>query len=176
MSEERGEVPDAFVHEELGPIAFVYGDETMGLAHIKGKRGIEFVMRIPSVLKYGRVERDPKYPRAYVVDDADPANVAVIRLDWDGQAKVWLVTLYPDEQEKFVRQARTSNVPPEQTSTRIPDVTGQENFSTSEETGLDLSDDPNSPNYRYRDTGVIEGARKMNVTESFRAAVRQGQL
>lgn len=139
MAEKRGEVPDAFVHEELGPIAFVYGDETMGLAHIEDKRGIEFVMRIPSVLKYGRVERDPKYPRAYVVDDADPANVAVIRLDWDGQSKVWLVTLYPDEQRKFVRQARTSNVPPEQTSTRIPDVTGQENFSTSEETDRDLS-------------------------------------
>jgi hypothetical protein len=40
----------------------------------------------------------------------------------------------------------------------------------------DESDDPNSPNYRYRDTGVIDGARKMTVTESFRAAVRQGQL
>lgn len=25
--------------------------------------------------------------------------------------------------------------------------------------------DPNSPNYRYRDTGVIAGARKMSVTD-----------
>lgn len=36
--------------------------------------------------------------------------------------------------------------------------------------------DPNSPNYRYRDTGMIEGARKFNVTEAFREAARKGQL
>lgn len=40
----------------------------------------------------------------------------------------------------------------------------------------DDSLDPNSPNYRYRDTGVIEGARKFNVTEAFREAARKGQL
>ena len=39
-----------------------------------------------------------------------------------------------------------------------------------------LSDDPNAPNYRYADTGHIAGARKFDVTEAFREAVKNGQL
>lgn len=43
MQEKRGEVPDAFTHPELGSIAFIYGDEGMGLRHIEAKRGIRWV-------------------------------------------------------------------------------------------------------------------------------------
>ena len=39
----------------------------------------------------------------------------------------------------------------------------------------DGSDDPNSPNYRYRDTGIIAGARKFNVAATFKAAAKDGQ-
>jgi hypothetical protein len=63
--EKRGEVPDAFLHPELGPIAFVYGDKNMGLKHIEDKRGRDFVDRIPDVLPKGRVVRDEKLPQAY---------------------------------------------------------------------------------------------------------------
>ncbi|MBK1695118.1 hypothetical protein CKO09_10260 [Chromatium weissei] len=101
MIEKTGEVESAYIHDELGSISFIYGDAKKGLAHIKDKRGMEFVNRIPQVLRTGRVERDSKLPRAYIVDDNDPANVAVIRLDWDGKAKTWLVTLYPDDWGKF---------------------------------------------------------------------------
>lgn len=39
-----------------------------------------------------------------------------------------------------------------------------------------LSDDPSAENYRYKDTGIIEGARKFNVTEQFREAVKNGRM
>lgn len=102
MREKTGEVPDAYIHPDLGPIAFVYGDEKMGLRHIEAKRGTVFLDRIPSVLRYGKAERDSDgLPRAYVIDSSDPANVAVIRLDWNGKQKTWLVTIYQDDWGKF---------------------------------------------------------------------------
>lgn len=55
----------------------------------------------------------------------------------------------------------------------------EEGKATGEAKGapaLAASDDPNSPNYRFRDTGVIEGARKFDVTDDFRQAVKAGQL
>lgn len=99
---------DAFTHPELGAIAFVYGDEKMGLRHIEAKRGIQWVNRIPAILREGKVEHDPKVPRAFVVQNADPSNVAVIRLDWDGQQKTWLVTAHPDDDGKWVGDGKTS--------------------------------------------------------------------
>ena len=108
MQEQRGEVADAFTHPELGPIAFVYGDKDMGLRHIEAKRGIQWVRRIPDILRNGRLERDPKLPRAYLVQDGDPSGVAVIRLDWDGEQKTWLVTAHPDDKGKWSGVGKTS--------------------------------------------------------------------
>lgn len=39
----------------------------------------------------------------------------------------------------------------------------------------ELSDDPNSPNYRFKDTGYIAGSRKEEVTAMFREASRTGK-
>ncbi|MDN5924666.1 MAG: hypothetical protein L0H70_06665, partial [Xanthomonadales bacterium] len=108
MAEKDGEVADAFTHPELGPIAFVYGNEKMGLRHIEAIRGINWVNLIPTILRNGRVERDKKLPRALIVQDADPANVAVIRLDWNGQQKTWLVTAHPDDTGKWSGADKTS--------------------------------------------------------------------
>lgn len=108
MDFKSGEVPDAFIHPELGPIAFVYGDEKMGLRHIEAKRGMQWVLRIPEILRNGRLERDQKVPRAFIVDGASHSNVAVIRLDWDGQQKVWLVTAHPDDEGKWSGAGKTS--------------------------------------------------------------------
>lgn len=102
MAEKQGEVPDAFTHPELGAIAFVYGDEKMGLRHIAEKRGAGFLRSIPAILKNGNVVRDDKgLPRTYLVHNTDPKRVAVIRLDWDGQQKTWLVTAYQDDDGKL---------------------------------------------------------------------------
>lgn len=111
MAEKKGEVVDAYIHPEIGPIAFVYGDEAMGLRHIEAKRGIKWVQRIPEILRNGRLERDPnpKLKRAYIVQQSDPSNVTVIRLDWDGQQKTWLVTAHPDDKGKWGGVGKTSS-------------------------------------------------------------------
>ncbi|MDD2608628.1 MAG: hypothetical protein PHX60_02900 [Giesbergeria sp.] len=111
MQEKRGEVTDAFTHPELGKIGFVYGDNNMGLLHIANKRGMEWVNRIPEILKTGELVKDEGgLPRTYLVRRADtPPSVAVIRLDWDGKGKTWLVTAYPDDFGKFTKSKNPDN-------------------------------------------------------------------
>jgi hypothetical protein len=112
MNEKTGEAVEAFVHPELGPIAFVYGNEQFGLRHIEAKRGAEFLERIPSILESGKVVKDENgLPRAYIVEEGDPAHVAVIRLDWDGEQKTWLVTSYPDTVGKFGEPVVAGSIP-----------------------------------------------------------------
>ncbi len=110
MREKRGEIVDAYLHPEIGRIAFVYGDEKYGLRHIEARRGMSWVNRIPDILRAGRVERDPKgLPRIFLIDDTQPkANVMVIRLDWDGRQRAWLMTVHPDDKGKWSGAAKTS--------------------------------------------------------------------
>jgi hypothetical protein len=157
MAEKKGKVPGAFHHPDLGAIAFVYGDASMGLRHIEKKRGIEYVNRIPDVLRKGRVVRDEKLPRAYLVTDDDPPHVITIRLDFDGKAKTWVITSFDDDRGKFVRQARTSDVPPVTASPRIPDATGQVQSSRSVA--------ENQPVEKQENSG--EGKEAADITESF---------
>ena len=59
----------------------------------------------------------------------------------------------------------------EQLGESVPKPDGE--VSASEDDGL--SDDPNSPNYRYKDTGYIAGSRKEQAASMIRAAARNGQ-
>jgi len=142
MSERRGEVPDAFVHPELGNIAFVYGNEQMGLRHIEVKHP-EMLARIPDILRTGRLVRDDgSVPRAYIVQDGNPAQLAVLRLAWDGEQKIWLVTAHEDDVGRFSQHSQKespdapSGVIPEQpthTGNPVVDskvVAGQGNSTT----------------------------------------------
>lgn len=104
MKEKRGEISDAFIHPELGPIAFIYGDDVMGLSHIVHDHGAAALHGVPDLLRSGRVVMDEKFPRAYIVDDAEVPNLAVIRLDFDGKAKTWLITSFPAERGTFARR------------------------------------------------------------------------
>lgn len=131
IAAREGEVPDAYIHPELGPIALVYGDENMGLRHIIKRRGMAWVDRIPGILRHGELVRDEKHPRAYLVDRREePAHVSVIRLQWDGHDKTWLMTAYEDDQGKFARQSRLSNEPTAGAASRIPAANGQADHNT----------------------------------------------
>lgn len=109
MAEGRGEVADAFTRPELGPIAFVHGKPDgkngrggFGLAHIAQDRSTEMLNDLPRILREGTVYADPKgLPRAYIVTDEAPAHFAVVRLQWDGQSKAWIVTAIRDEVGEF---------------------------------------------------------------------------
>jgi hypothetical protein len=127
LAQRQGEVRNAFASPEnpVANLTLIYGDETMGLRHIQDKHP-EMISRLPDLLRNGRTVTDPAdNPRLYIVDDADPASVAVVRLDYDGFAKTWLVTAFEDNQGKFARQVQTSNGPPASASPRVPDATGR---------------------------------------------------
>jgi hypothetical protein len=146
MAEKQGEVRNAFASPEnpVANITLLYGDESHGLRHIQDKHP-EMIARLPDLLRKGRVVTDAAgLPRLYLVDDADPANVAVLRLDYDGFEKTWLVSAFEDYQGKFARQVRTSNGPPASASPRVPDATGprQDTPDAPADQGLTPTTDP----------------------------------
>ena len=79
-------------HPTLGEISLVYGDGTIGLSHIAARRGDAFLKRIPALLEggdiYGKENQDG---RVFIGNNT---NEATIRMDWNGEAKAWLVSAY----------------------------------------------------------------------------------
>lgn len=90
MSQKTGEA--IVSHPELGDVSLVYGDGSMGLSHIAGRRGADFLKRLPALLADGTVyAKDNQTGRVFIGTDADEAT---IRLDWDGNARTWLASAY----------------------------------------------------------------------------------
>lgn len=116
VSRQNGEVADAVVHPELGDIAFVWGrsdadapgkQSGFGIKHILEDHSQETLDRVPDLLRNGRVvRRDDRPANVFILDDATPANVGVMRLDWDGRSKTWLVTSFADERGDFARHQK----------------------------------------------------------------------
>lgn len=108
MADKDGE---AIVHRaDLGDISLVYGDEQAGLEHIARRRGTDFMDRLPGLLKDGLLYSKPgQKDRVFLGTDSDEA---VLRLQWDGKAKTWLLSAYekyPDlKPASEVEQSRRS--------------------------------------------------------------------
>ena len=104
MRVKEGHVPAAFNKEGLGDIDLPWGRDGKkgyGLAHIIERRtkdgfnGEAFARELPGIIDRGILERREEYPgRAYIIDGK---SEAVIRLDWSGEKRAWLVTAYPDK-------------------------------------------------------------------------------
>lgn len=150
MKEKTGEVMAVVDRPDLGPISLVYGNEKHGLRHIEAKHP-EMMDRLPSLLRDGELAPDAEgLPRAYLVNRGNPNDVAVVRLDWYGKEKSWVVTAFPDVQEQVARHLRTSNEPDASVPSRIPDTTGQPK-DTPQPSGFQGSQalsDPASPEAR----------------------------
>jgi N12 class adenine-specific DNA methylase len=99
-------------HPELGDVSLVYGDDRAGLQHIAERRGDAILARLPGLLAEGKVYTKPgQEGRVFVGTDRDEA---VLRLDWNGQAKTWLLSAYekyPDlkagKPEQMSRRSQT---------------------------------------------------------------------
>ena len=90
MTEGTGEA--IVSHPELGDVSLVYGDASAGLEHIADRRGDAIISRLPEILSNGKVYAKPgQKGRVFVGTDRDEA---VMRLDWNGQAKTWLLSAY----------------------------------------------------------------------------------
>ncbi|HEX5362393.1 MAG TPA: PLxRFG domain-containing protein [Fluviicoccus sp.] len=79
-------------HPKLGEISLIWGDGKMGLSHIAARRGEDFLPRIAAILQETDVyEKSNQIGRVFLGNESDEAT---IRLDWNGQAKAWLVSAY----------------------------------------------------------------------------------
>jgi hypothetical protein len=105
-------------HPDLGEISLIYGNGRKGLSHIAQRHGENFVTeRLPRLFETGTVyAKDNQNGRVFLGNDKKEAT---IRLDWNGEAKAWLVSAYekhPDLNEvNEVRESRRSEVIDERT-------------------------------------------------------------
>jgi hypothetical protein len=116
------DVPNAMYRDETGGIDFVYGEAGnpakkyaggYGIAHILAKHGQEAVDMIPTVIAKGKAIQ--KYNDRIHFNFGD--YTAVVRLDFDGKKKTWLVTNFEKyankkdspSAEDFARSADKSN-------------------------------------------------------------------
>lgn len=90
MKDKAGEV--TINRPDVGAVSLVYGDEKAGLAHIADRRGTAIMERLPQLLESGTVYTKPDQPsRLFIGNDK---YEAVLRLDWNGDKKTWLVSAY----------------------------------------------------------------------------------
>jgi hypothetical protein len=89
---QGGEAPGALYHPAVGPIDVVWGDENGGLAHILAKHP-DMVDKLPEALS--KMEVTQSSPNRVRLESPD--HHAVVRLDYDGQAKKWLLTAFEKE-------------------------------------------------------------------------------
>lgn len=89
MRDQAGEVPGALYHPEVGPIDLVWGDESAGLAKIVDKHP-EVLANLPELIDNMGVKSHTA--NRVILQSLD--HRAVVRLDYDGQDKKWLLSAY----------------------------------------------------------------------------------
>lgn len=112
LREKRGQVKSVWHKPGLGQIDLMYGNDKAGIKKIARKHVNEHynaIARLPELLKRGKVIRSPNRSKAFIVSDSQPAEVAVIALDWHGRRKAWVVSAYLDVQGKFTGRIERMN-------------------------------------------------------------------
>lgn len=104
LRKKNGYVSGAIYKEGIGDIDFIYGEpgkNGYGLAHIierrnqQGINGEEFVREIPEIIRTGSVYNVlGQSGRKFILSND---KEALIRLDWDGEQRNWLLTAYMKE-------------------------------------------------------------------------------
>ena len=103
---QTGEAPGALSHPDVGPIALVWGEE--GSSRSDGYGLAKILAWHPEVLDdlQGAIERMEVTSRSgNRIQLASKEDKAAVRLDWDGEQKVWLISAFkktaPRRTEKF---------------------------------------------------------------------------
>jgi len=103
LENKTGEVQSALSHPEVGDnIDLVYGaydlitDEGYGLAKLEQKHP-ESLQNLERTLAHSSVVSRSRN-RVRLLNDGD-GNITIIRLDWDGKDKKWLLTQYIPSKE-----------------------------------------------------------------------------
>lgn len=93
----RCDVLNAVVRSDIGPIDFIYGDSSGGIAHIVEKHGHDVVRKLPEVLVRGEV--GPAYQQGQKRNVKHGPYTATLRLDRDGKDEKWVLTLFEKGKE-----------------------------------------------------------------------------
>jgi len=98
LKKKSGEAQGALSHPKVGDnIDLVYGmydpntDEGYGLAKLESKHP-ESLQNLETTLVHSRVVSRSRN-RVRLLNESD-GNITIIRLDWDGKDKKWLLTQY----------------------------------------------------------------------------------
>lgn len=96
LANKSGEIPGAMKREGLGKIDFVYGmkgEQGYGLAHIE-EYHLEILPYLVDIIKFGEIFKQAE-DRVLILNKVPVGKgVAVIRLDWNGSRKQWLVSAF----------------------------------------------------------------------------------
>ncbi len=106
MAEKTGDARSVVTRAGLGSVDVIYGSAKTGLAKIAAKHP-EMLPKLAGLLRSGKIIRKPEAAKVFIVGEGDPADVAVIALDWYGAAKTWVVTSYVDERGVFTGSLKT---------------------------------------------------------------------
>ena len=157
IADQTGEATAALHHPAVGDIDLVWGDaptdgsEGMGLAKIAAKH--------PEVLNdlqgfISRLTKDEKASGKNRVRLQDATGQAVVRLDWDGRQKTWLLTAF--EKDGAGSDTRTDIA----TSTLADDTASRE---TGADTNISPTPAPGKTSAKRRSTESSESSRAITA-------------
>lgn len=125
---QRGQVRGALYHPEIGEIDIAWGKVTnpiehegYGLSHIIDKHGEEVARQLDDIVMGGKVTRQ----KGNSVEIVNNEYMAVIKLDWYGKEKQWVVTTFdmPPHQsitDDVVSGGKSGNLSPQAHDEIIP--------------------------------------------------------
>ncbi len=98
LDKKDGEIIGAINRDGFASIDLVYGingENGYGLAHVEEQRP-GFSILIPNIIKSGAPIYQSKDRVLFIHNLKDKRRVAVVRLDWNGVQKHWIVTGFGD--------------------------------------------------------------------------------
>lgn len=98
-----GEVREALSHPSVGPIDVAWGSSAAGLRHIAEKHP-EVVDNLPTII--GQMSIASRSENRVRLESSD--HTAVVRLDWDGQEKTWLLTTFRKDASPAAEDGRVA--------------------------------------------------------------------
>lgn len=138
-SDQTGEIPGMIEHPEIGAIDVVWGhynpdtEKGQGLAKIMGKHP-EVVDDLPNVIQSMQIKS--RSENRIILESAD--HKGVVRLDYDGETKTWLMTAFEKGRRSQETTHRTGIV--EDGTNSSPAPTKQNISLKSENRNLEIGD------------------------------------
>lgn len=164
---KQGYVPAAFNKEGIGNIDVPWGKDGkggFGLAHIierrnkDGQDGVQFVRRLPGIIKNGTVEKRENFPgRLHVIAKEGNAE-AVISLSYMGEERAWLLTGYEYKNTPLKRQ------PDDRLS--AANLSDEQHIPSSRSKGAEDNISPQAPESN-RDYGTIDKPNTIALGDYF---------